>query len=87
METEPSASGASPFTASPEWSEDEAAIVIRPSWQVMLAQLAGEAPEPVRVSDFGRGSRIISRSLAGEQEEHDLESEDEAEASPRGPAH
>jgi hypothetical protein len=52
-------------------------IVIRPSWHVMVAQLAGAKPEPIRVSDFGRGSRVISRALSGDHEELDLDDEDD----------
>jgi hypothetical protein len=63
------------FTDGPGWSEDGAAFGIRPSWNAMLAQLAGGDPRPVRVSDFGRGSRVVSRTLAGEQEERELDDE------------
>ncbi|OFZ72195.1 MAG: hypothetical protein A2W04_06590 [Betaproteobacteria bacterium RBG_16_64_9] len=87
MESELSIGGETSCVAASEWSEDEAAFVIRPSWNVMVAQLAGEAPRPVRVSDFGHGNRVISRTLAGEQEERDVDIEDDTEVSPRGPTH
>ena len=87
MESELSIGGETSCVAASEWSEDEAAFVIRPSWNVMVAQLAGEAPRPVRVSDFGHGNRVISRTLAGEQDEYDLDGEDDMEVSPRGPTH
>ena len=87
MESELSIGGETSCVAASEWSEDEAAFVIRPSWNVMVAQLAGEAPRPIHVSDFGRGNRVISRTLAGEQDEYDLDGEDDMEVSPRGPTH
>ena len=58
-------------------------IVIRPSWNVMVAQLAGARPEPIKVSDFGRGSRVISRALSGDHEEHDLDFDADEDEGPR----
>jgi hypothetical protein len=66
--------------------EDDSPFVIRPSWNVMVAQLAGARPEPIRVSDFGRGSRVIARALSGDHEEHDLDFEDD-EDPPRRAMH
>ena len=58
--------------------------LVRPSWSVMVAQLAGSRPEPIRVSDFGRGSRVICRALSGDHEEQDF---DEDEEPPRRARH
>jgi hypothetical protein len=69
-----------------DWSEDDAPPVIRSSWNVMVVQLAGTAPEPIRVSDFGRAGRVVTRLLSGGSEEYDLDEED-AEVSPREPTH
>jgi hypothetical protein len=68
-----------------EWSEDDAPdmpFIIRPSWNVMVTQLAGGTPEPIRVSDYGRGSRVISRALSGDHDERDMDDEDD-EPAPR----
>jgi hypothetical protein len=71
-----------------EEMEDSGPFVIRPSWNIMLAQLAGEPPASIRVSDFGRGSRVISRALSGDQEERDLDlDEEDDDAWSRPPMH
>jgi hypothetical protein len=66
------------------WADDEEApdmpFIIRPSWNVMVTQLAGGTPEPIRVSDFGKGSRVISRALSGDHDERDMDDDEEEEA-------
>lgn len=85
--------GKADFAAGSDWlptAEDAASdlpFIIRPSWHVMVAQLAGTAPDPIRISDFGRGSRVISCALSGGQEERDLDDDDEAEEGVRLPMH
>ena len=70
--------------AGTEWNEaadDDGAsdmpFIIRPSWNIMVAQLAGGTPEPIRVSDYGRGSRVISRALSGDHDERDMDDEED----------
>jgi hypothetical protein len=65
---------------------EEAPLITRPSWHLMVAQLAGFEPAPIRVSDFGRGGRVVLRALSGLSEERDIDMDDDLPDEPL-PAH
>ncbi len=66
---------------------EEAPLVTRPSWHIMVAQLAGFEPVPIRVSDFGRGGRVVMRALSGLSEERDLDFDDDLPDDPLPASH
>lgn len=68
-------------------TNEEAPLITRPSWHIMVAQLAGSEPAPIRVSDFGRGGRVVLRALSGLSEERDLDLDDEMPDDPPPASH